>query len=740
MFRVVQTDQTRNCEAESSSILENFKMSTERQHSSGKSIDSRNTIMRHVSPPELSSSINVYGTESDFLPDSKQEIEEFSSFDISNEDINDSRRKKNYDDCFDVSELSDRVEAETDSPSLTANPNTAAMSTPNSYKSSTLDYSQEKIEFYDLCSDSLKSKSKNLEEDKKRSSTMSSDTFETPRSIDTRTSTIVSNTQADIFKIVDHELLMSSARIKQLSNSDTSVPKSKTHKKRLSRQSDMDTSIDKNPDPDSLVATYSVDSLMSKISLNDTESAVSRNIPNLVPSSNELVDLQNQLTSCKIQIKLQNDLLRDKIFQSFGENTTKQELSDQLQRQIFNSLNSSKYKIQLNKLNNDYHELQLKYKKILQKNIELDNSLEMLQDQYADQSNNQCEWQNKINDLILKIKNTLNLQSSTKFNHFEDILDNLSNIIELIVSEIIKSRETIDAQTEQLQESQRYKNELLNKIRVKDETGMNIRKELEDSVDKYEHAFSKMKSQITSYQNAIESEQLKLSALNDKNESLQIAFHELEEKYTAELKIKHVQAQDNIKSEYMRVEQLTSSMASYHSVLLNLLTKIIDPSSAGDIISACNNLTGNVKYDEVIKIFSVAHNYEIDSISIILENYDALMEKKLTRDIQSKTISELHGEITFLAQKISDLEAAKDSGTIRIQELETENAKLKEIVNQRLDKTDKLKELRLDDLNKKWKTAEEALSQTEQGAKLKVFELEKEVKILQTKLDQSGVI
>lgn len=166
--------------------------------------------------------------------------------------------------------------------------------------------------------------------------------------------------------------------------------------------------------------------------------------------------------------------------------------------------------------------------------------------------------------------------------------------------------------------------------------------------------------------------------------------------------------------------------------------KIIDPESAGKVIDACKDLDKSSDYSEILKILSVAHNYEINSLSTILENYQLILNERDNNNLHNKTISELKGEILFLTQKIDDLESMKDSETVKIHELETQNSRLKEIANDKTNKIDQLRELRLNDLNRKWKAAEEALSYTRKGAQLKISELEEELRFLKIQLDQQG--
>lgn len=83
-----------------------------------------------------------------------------------------------------------------------------------------------------------------------------------------------------------------------------------------------------------------------------------------------------------------------------------------------------------------------------------------------------------------------------------------------------------------------------------------------------------------------------------------------------------------------------------------------------------------------------------------------------------------------------ELEKARATETSRVKELESQNSILKDRMSEKSDIVSQLKQLRLDDLNTKWKTAVVALSQTKKGAMMKIHELEQEIEALKSHLKE----
>ena len=671
--------------------------------------------------------------DNDSEQDSTQEVEEFSSFDISDDDIcrsaNESdKHEEGSPDIFENYETDDER-----SNLVTADADSVMNSAPRTPKASARQSNSKPTS-------ELHSNMSAVDEDTKPSSRLSSDTFETPKTVETRASTMTSNPPSDYSKLMGYELSLPSATlIKQSKPKEITKSKrgnGRTSSKRLSRQTIDDISMDRDSDYNSSTVLQSMDSLFAKLSLNDHSHS-----SNLVPSANDLVDLQNQLTNCKIQIKLQNDLLRDNIYQSVGDGENKQELSEELERKIYNSLNSSKLKFQLNHANIEYNSLKEKYEKLLLTIKDLSKSVELLRDQHADMTHNQHEWQGKINSLISKIETTLDLEKPARITDFNDILKTLSSHIETMLDELIQSRLAVNSYED-------HANKLLETIKAREQELDSIQNDFTKKLQDSEHLNFNYKSKIFDYENLLRTEKSSYSALEAQYSNLQSQYHDLEKEISNKRKEVELESTNqafqlesqvnNLKKansalkrsqegNAIKMGQIVRKVSSHHSALLNSLMRIIDPSSSGNIINACNKLNDDTEYEEIVKVFSVAHNYEVSSLNTILENYQVLVNERRAHNLQSKTISELQGEILFLTQKINDLETMKDSETIRIHELQTQNTKLKEIANEKTNKTDQLKKLRLEDLKKKWKAAEEALSQTKQGAQMKISELEEEL-------------
>lgn len=686
--------------------------------------------------------------------DSQHDIEEFSSFDISEDDqssgINEKNTQMYLDDDDQQSQFS-KSEAENNSDTDKHD----IMSTPKSH------HNAHDLKCFNSAGSDIKTQSSI-----KPSSRMSSDTFETPKTIDTRASTMTSNTPFDFHKSMDNELLFSGASIRRQPQKLQKVkepPKTNRLKtvfqnntttspaKRLSRQSDYDTSADPIDYTNMSFESHPVDIFFSKLSLDDVTD--SKKLPHLVPNTTEILELQNQLTNCKIQIKLQNDLLRDKFSKSIGNNLNKQDLSDELERQIFKNINTTKNKLRLDSLTEEYNSLKSVNDDLILKSEDLIRTLDLLREQHSEQTSNQFEWQNKIKDIITKIKDKENFDSPKKITDFKDILNTLEMYIEKLLLKISAIQNNEDKSKNKI-------DEFTEEIKKYDDEKELLKKEYESKVAHLEETNFEYKKKILEYENLLATEKSKTSKFLLKNNQLEYEVQKHQDEKTSEQKkmtetrrnMKHLEIvinDLNIKSH--KLEQLNVQLlenmkkiqfdsSSSHSVILNILMRVLDNESSSGILAVSKKLNNNdLTYDEFSKILSVLQNYEVQSLSTIVDNYESLAAENASGGNKTRIISELKCHISVLNKKIHDLENSQEKETVRISELETQNNKLREISNNANEGFEKLHKMRLDDLTDKWKAAEEALSQTKKGAKLKILELENEIKMLRAHLSNSNI-
>jgi hypothetical protein len=689
--------------------------------------------------------------EAESISDSQQNIEEFSSFDISEDEIATSADEKS----FETNSINESEACKSNKENAELNKSgpkqDAIISTAN------VASSQDQI-YPDLgdVNHSFAENRASIQSITKPSSRMSSDTFETPKTIETRASTMTSHPPFDFPKSFENELLFSEASVRKfpqvkkesniLNNKSLSYNSiRRSPNKRLSRQSDYDTSIDDQGEFNASFEPHSIGRIFSKLSL-EGEFKPFNNITNTVPTSSELLELQNQLTNCKIQIKLQNDLLRDKLFCSISDSSNKQDLSDELERQILNNINSTKYKIRLNSLQEEFDFLKLENEKLLSKNKDLHCSLELLREEHLEQMTNQFQWQDTVKNIIIKIKKNENFESPKKINNFNDILETLESFVEKLMLNHLDLQQKLEKSEIQLAKYSKEMTEL-------DDKNKTIEKDFENQIKILEKSNSEYIKKNEEYENLLNTEKLKILQLESMNHKQGIEIKKLQEKRTTEYN-KELDLQKHMKQLEMTINDLNMELhklqklnegssgklqsiikesSLYHSVILNSLLRIIDKDSASGILSASRRLNHNTNFEEFIKLSSVMQNYEIQSLSTIVDNYELLVKEINQNKNKTSSISELKNHVAILEKKIHDLENLGEKETVRVNELENQNTKLREIVNNSNEDFEKLHKLRLDDLTNKWKTAEEALSQTEKGAKLKILELEEEIHILKTK-------
>lgn len=696
------------------------------------------------------------------------EVEEFSSFEISqdesvhrssspNSNLDSKGKDGDHAGSFEEGHLEDQKSSDNIPHMEPTNGNLAVMSTPKASKLQDRPLEQK----YGESNNSL-GKAKTSQNDTKPSSRMSSDTFETPKTVETRTSTMTSAHQLDFPKLMHNELLFSGATRQAIfkdvvPSNEKPTPTSMSNpvrspKKRLSRQSNYDG--DHEFDYNSSFNNQSFEKMFSKLSLNDTDPEFIPEKKNLMPSSEEIVDLHNQLTNCKIQIKLQNDLLRDKIFHTFGNNSSKQELSEEIERQIMNSINSAKYKFQFEKANFEYETIKTKYDELVQENGDLRESLEKLNCQLSEQSHNRSNWESKLRKIIENIRASAKMTTETQIQNSDDLLARFEAYSTFLLDENLKLKRNTDLFAKELEDFKTYAEKLSHNLDNNTQKSDLLENKLNNKIQTLEELNFKFQSKIFDMETILKTERSKYSELQSAFQKLAQQLKQLKEKENKsnsnrlglKEKLDHYETllndstgenlrlQESNRSNLEKLEKIRASTISFHLIILDLLNRILDPVSTGNIINACQRVRNSLDFDDILKFLSVAYNFEVESISTILDNYEKSLKQSSSSNHQVEVISQLKSQNLFLTKKVEALENSRELETIRISELESQNAQLTETANAKCQNGDRLQQHRLDDLTNKWKTAEEALSLTEKGAKLKILQLEEEIRMLRVKL------
>lgn len=527
-------------------------------------------------------------------------------------------------------------------------------------------------------------------------SRLSSDTFDTPKTVETRASTMTSNT---IFyhKPISNQLKFSDATVEI--NKLTNI-----HSKRLSRCTDFDSSLDKSGEMDSLRNPASLNELFSTLSLGESNT----------PYIDDVSELQKQVTNYKVQIKLLQGLMREKFMDNKVNNEDSSEDFEQYLHQKEKVSNDNRSQILNEKVENntkksceyeDYEEMVHLYETLKEKNSEF--------------INNQHEWHNIVLNAL----------------HQLEVIPNKNETFNDILHTFLTHVEDLKKKYEKL------KNDFENTSPLKPRI-----QELTTLLRQYELSSQKMEDKISVLNRTLDIEKAKVKELEFENADLISDlkyFRDRELKHDGIIKRLKGLEQINIQlknennllrqeaiSESKKTASLIKMMSSYHSVMLNLLTSVIDPKSCGDIIKVCETISFDSPLNELSKVFTVAHNYEIESLSTILQSYENLMKDKKSYKLGQQQILDLRSQINTLNEKIHNLEEINEKETTRVQELEKQNAHFQKLSSRFNNESEKLEKLRLEDLNNKWKAAEEALSQYKKGAKKKVAELEEEIQNL----------
>ena len=593
--------------------------------------------------------------------------------------------------------------------------------------------------------------------DEKSLSKLSNDLFGTPRTIDTRTSTMTSSNFEFNPKFQQSELLIQSAmkqEIKTDNTSNKSVNQPTTSiTKRLSRQSNYEISVD----TDTEIGDYnsfrnSLPPYKTEINKNHNDILREFNGPDMIPSITEIIKLQNELTNCKVQIKIQNDFLR-KMYNKNTENSpNKEELSLELEKQIANSISSSNYKTKLEILKVEYDSLKQNHNMIVKENENIINQLEATQLSHQEQIKSQLELKERINKLLQNNKLTVVDEVKDEDNDVIHLLDNhmksltkenleLKHIVDVYIKDLKNSQKKVQDLSTQLKDKDQSVKELQSEIGKKVKESESINANYEFKISSFEETYQSLMTKFSNLKLEYDTLKIRLNELNKNNQSLKKRNEELELKVNETNKIIKEKVKENHslrklnESATMEFKLLLENSSSFHAILINILTKLIDPTTSGDLLEEIKNIDNEANFENIFKVFSVTQNYEIEALSDIIENYTYISEKMKTESSKSDKIIDLKSQITTLTSKLHSLEKHNDLERIKIQELENENSKLKLTLSHKSNRIDELKKLRLEDLSQKWKTAEVALSQSKRGAQLKISELELELNKLVKKFD-----
>ncbi|KGK38125.1 hypothetical protein JL09_g2746 [Pichia kudriavzevii] len=572
----------------------------------------------------------------------------------------------------------------------------------------------------------------------KRSATLSSDTFETPKTVDTRTSTMTSNTHLD-YNNMNNDLNFSGAAvIRGKQSNDVGKRKflNKSPQKRLSRQNNYDTSFDIKSD----FNQSPIEKFFAKLNIEEDETQ-EENVNNIAAATKETFDLQNQLTNCKVQIKLLNDLLRDKLFNSLTNGVNRDEMSENFEKHVLDTIDYRFHTSNLNELPTDYAAITRENQSLKEKNEDLQQNLEMLREQFLEHAHNQFDWQNRINKVISKLNYNQQVEPSNKINNFEDILMSLDDHINKLISTQTKPAAADSMDHLNNQDTQVPNNLSEHTSRQPDilETSDSV---LLERLNKYkeqlEHSECERKK-LLQFQKKLHL-QVERLLMNESNLKQQESEHkrllsDIERKYS-KLSHQNLELLENNRNEKAALNEIIICLKNYHIVFIDLLKKVIDPTSTGKIQSALDALVGQKDYKQVLKILTVTQNFEIESISTILKNYEAIVKEKSNLISNNSVILDLKSQNNILNRKLLELEKARATETSRVKELESQNSILKDRMSEKSDIVSQLKQLRLNDLNTKWKTAEVALSQTKKGAMMKIHELEQEIEALKSHLKE----
>lgn len=185
-------------------------------------------------------------------------------------------------------------------------------------------------------------------------------------------------------------------------------------------------------------------------------------------------------------------------------------------------------KFQLNQSNSEYNSLKQKYNDLIEKNNELTNSINMLRDEVSDQRNNQHEWQNKINELVLKLKNSFSLESSIEIKDFHDILNILASYIDQLLKELLELRSNKNSYILELNAKSSKTDELIEKIKQNEQQLLLLEENFTKKIEQAEQLNFDYKSKIFDYENEIKNHKNNYSVLESKYKDLELKYDEIQ--------------------------------------------------------------------------------------------------------------------------------------------------------------------------------------------------------------------
>lgn len=466
-----------------------------------------------------------------------------------------------------------------------------------------------------------------------------------------------------------------------------------------------DTNIDLNPN------------VLSKI-LNSDQ--IHDNINDRISAGADITRLNKELINCKVQIQLQQEIIRNNLLHK-----SKEPISDEIIEQL-NSLSMKTSKGNLKEkcedLNKDLNELQ--------------NINSVLIDQQEQKQSEYEHWSETVVDILSYLEgfqdsNISDISSETMFNNLGTMLQVVSHKVRAMVNKLKElesptkspfyGNEDSVIRSTPTEFSEEFEHDQEGRINDEDISFSSIKT---DSLTQLMNESVKQKDNINMLEETLKDRNFKIEKQNE----MIVTYKQTINEFVLLLQ--------------QTLNGYVNEFIGFHSDFLSISSKIFEHESIEEVLSILRKLViicdeyqkdGKlINFQNVRNLMNPVWQHNSTVTNLLVEKYQdmgkqnkELKKFKLSNNIANNMeIPKLNEEIKVLKNEINhlnnQLKIAKESKDIKYLNYEDRG----------VEEDDLTSKLRLETMIKKWKQSEEALSFERRANKVKVRELEDEIRML----------
>ncbi|QPG72933.1 hypothetical protein FOA43_000237 [Brettanomyces nanus] len=425
-------------------------------------------------------------------------------------------------------------------------------------------------------------------------------------------------------------------------------------------------------------------------------------------NATETVQLRKELMNCRIQLRLQSDLLKEKYIEKVGQEELSASahlsaVNDALRGEL-EDLEGSFHgvKVQLEKMHLDYEEWQAALGKVMTK-------LRESNDKKVQKVLLNCKEESDMKNKLDIVDSGVGLLIEDRKN--EGI--SMNNKLKSVLDELKSEREQFEVLSRNLED---YKSS--SKMASESDEVGKLRDELGTKEDAYRQVKEELKASEERVGRLLDEQRETAGEIDGLQEQLN-NFKKMKTELESEINDLKVQNDDlaNQTSDAegnSRVDAILATDINFQTHAIKILSRLLDKKSireaAEKVLQLANRDQLELKNGPVRQLLAAVYDYLLAGIQTVV-----MSRLEMTREANDQI--ERDRKIIDNVQK----------------ELKEKPGKLLE------DATSSTSKLRIDELTKRWKTAEEALSFERKQSKKRLDELEQENSRLKAKVDLTSL-